>query len=203
MTLNLIKTTYSSLDSTARCVLSLLNEPFFFVRMQNTLYMNKRMKGIRNLTAAVETMWKYDYIENDEIMEEIDAAYDTIKNTAGKKAAEQALNAWREMARESREAMAKAEALEWITTVYEKMTDADWDEIYAAGYSYDFVNEGLWRAFSKLHSDNPDYPGYRDWSGNARKAAFVYGYQLGARQQRRDTPFGHLSGCTPVNTSDK
>lgn len=185
MKLNLVKTTYADLGSTARCVLALRNKPFFFVRMQNTLYMNKSMKGIRKLTAAIETMWKYDFMANEEIMAEMDAAYDTISQTAGKEAAGQALKAWSEMAEESRNARAKAEALEWITTVYEKMTDADWDEMYAAGYSSSFIEDGLWRAFSQLHSDHPDRPGYRDWSGKASVAAFVYGYQIGKEAARK------------------
>lgn len=151
--------------------------------MQNTLYMNKSMKGIRKLTAAIETMWKYDFMANEEIMAEIDAAYDTISQTAGKEAANQALEEWSAMAKESREARAKVEALEWITTVYEKMTDADWDEMYAAGYSSSFIEDGLWRAFSQLHNDHPDRPGYRNWTGNARVAAFVYGYKLGAQRK--------------------
>lgn len=62
MELNLVKVTFDQLDSAARCVLALKEQPFFFIRMQNTLYMNKDMKGIRKITAAVETMWKYDCI---------------------------------------------------------------------------------------------------------------------------------------------
>lgn len=183
MTLNLVKTTYADLNGYARCFLALRNETFFFVRYQNVLYMNKDMKCARKLISAIETMWKYDDIATDEIMLEIDEAYGTISQIAGDKAAEQAIAAWKEMAEESCKARAKAEAMEWITTVYEKMTDADWDEMYAAGYSSSFIEDGLWRAFSQLRDDNPDHPGYRDWSRNASVAAFVYGYQLGAQRK--------------------
>ena len=183
MTLNLVKTTYAGLDSTARCVLDLQNKPFFFIRMRNTLYMNNRMKGIRKLTAAIKTMWKYDFMENEEIVAEIDAAYDTISQIAGKEAADQAYEEWSEMAKESRAAMAKAEALEWIATVYEKMTDDDWDKMFADGFSYRFIEDGLRDAFNQLHDDNPDRPDYRNCICNARVAAFVYGYQLGSQRK--------------------
>ena len=59
------------------------------------------------------------------------------------------------------------------------LTDEAWYEIYAAGYDSDLVSDGFWRAYSDLHNENKDHPKYRDWSDNARKAAFVYGYQLG------------------------
>lgn len=183
MELNLAKTTYEGLSSNARCVLALQNKPFFFVRMKNTLYMNKNMKGIRKITAALETMWKYDEVFNDEIMDEIDTARNTIEQAAGEKAADQAWKAWHEMAEESRIARAKADALEWIAAVYDKLDDPDWDEMYAAGYSDVFVDDGLWRAFSQLHDDHPDSRRYRNWSTSATKAAFVYGFQLGAQRR--------------------
>lgn len=181
MELKLVKTTYADLNSTARCVLALRNEPFFFVRMQDTLYMNKSMKGIRKVTAALETMWKYDYMENDEIMAEVDAAYDTIKNAAGEKAADKAWKAWGELAEESRKRRAKAEALEWIKTVYDKLDDPDWDEMYNAGFSHDFVEEGLWRAFDQLEEDDPERRKHRSFHDNDALAAFVYGFQLGRK----------------------
>lgn len=178
MELNLVKTTYEGLSSAAR--FALRNEPFFFVRMQNTLYMNKSMKGIRKVTAALETMWKYDHVANDEIMAEVDAAYKAIVQAAGEKAAAQAWEAWGEMAEESRIARAKAEALNWIAAVYEKLDTPDWAEMYAAGYSPHFVEDGLWRAFSQLEKDQR---GYRNWAGHASVAAFVYGFQMGARHR--------------------
>lgn len=183
MKLNLVKTTYAELDGALRCILGWQNKPFYFIRMKDTLYMNKNMKGIRKITAALETMWKYDYTENEEIMDEVDAAYNTIVQADGEEAAGQAWKAWHDMAEESRIARAKADALEWIAAVYDKLDDPDWDEMYAAGYSDVFVDDGLWRAFSQLSDDHPDCPGYRDYGRNARKAAFVYGFQMGAQRK--------------------
>lgn len=179
MTLNLVKTTDTDLDSTARFVLALRNKPFFFVRCQHILYMNQSMGGDEKLVEAIETMWKYDCISTDEIGAEVDTAYGTIVQIAGKEAARQAYDAWHEMAAESRQRRATADALEWIANKYEVMGDAQWDEIYAAGYSSDFVNEGLWRAFSQLEEQKPDDPRYRHWIDNSIKAAAVYGFCLG------------------------
>lgn len=183
MKLNLVKTTYAELDGALRCILEWQKKPFYFIRMRNTLYMNKRMKGIRKITAALETMWKYDEVTTDEIMDEVDAAREVIEQAAGEEAAYQAWKAWHDMAEESRISRAKADALEWIAAVYDKLDDPDWDEMYAAGYSDYFVNDGLWQAFSQLHDDHPDRPGYRDYGRNARKAAFVYGFQMGKQRK--------------------
>lgn len=186
MELNLVKTTYAELDGALRCILGWKNKPFFFIRMKDTLYMNKNIKGIRKITAALETMWKYDEVVNDEIMDEIDTARNTIEQAAGEEAADQAWRAWHDMAEESCIARAKADALEWIAAVYGKLDDSDWDEMYAAGYSHYFVEDGLWRAFSQLSDNHPDCPGYRDYGRNARIAAFVYGFQMGS-QHRAET----------------
>ncbi|MGM9628214.1 MAG: hypothetical protein ACI3V4_09015 [Faecousia sp.] len=185
MTLNLVKTTYADLDSTARCVLALRNKPFFFVRMQSTLYMNKNMKGVRKLTAAIETMWKYDFMANEEIMAEVDAAYDTISQIAGKEAASQAFEAWSEMADESRKARASEKAIEWVTTVYETMSEEAWDEICAAGYDSIFVRHGLSQAFWNLRDQHPNSPKYKENFKNWADAAFVYGYQIGKEAAKK------------------
>lgn len=183
MKLNLVKTTYSELDGALRCILVWQKKPFFFIRMKDTLYMNKNMKGVRKITAALETMWKYDEVTTDDIMYEVDTARNTIEQAAGEEAAFQAWKAWHEMASESRIARAKADALEWIAAVYEKLDDPDWDEMEAAGYSSDFVDEGLWRAFSQLEKEHPESCRHRSFSGSATNAAFVYGFQLGANRK--------------------
>lgn len=181
MTLNLVKTTCADLDRAARCALDLRNKPFFFIRCQGTLYMNQNLNAAAELADAIKTMWKYDCISNEEIEAEFDTAYTTIARIAGEEASRQAHSAWREMAEESRQRRAKAEALEWIASQYEAMDDARWDELHAAGYSSDFVHEGLWRAFSQLEKQNPGNPRYRDWIANSIKAAAVYGFHLGMR----------------------
>ena len=183
MKLNIVKTTFAELDGGARCILALENAPFFFIRIRGVLYMNKSMKGIRKVMAAVTTMWKYDFMETQEIMDEVDAAYDIVRQTAGDRAASQLVKAWGEAAKESREARAVEKAREWITTTVEALTDEDWEEMTAAGYDSTFVDHGLWRAYSDLHNENRDRPAYRDWSNNARRAAFIYGYYLGKAAQ--------------------
>ena len=178
MELNLIKTTSAELPGGARCILALKNEPFFFIRFHGVLYMNKDMKGVRKIAQAIATMWKYDRMETQEIMDQVDAAYDVIEQTAGAPAARQLWKEWGGAAEDSRKAKAVANAREWIATTMESMSDEAWDEIYAAGFDHDLVSDGFWRAYSDLSNENKNHPAYRDWNENARRAAFVYGFYL-------------------------
>lgn len=179
MELNMVKTTNEGLDSTARCVLALRNEPFYFVRCNGVLYMNKGMKQTRKITEAVRSMWQYDFMETQEIMDEVDAAYDVVRQAAGDKAARQLCKAWSEAADESRQRKAVQAATAWISDNLDNMTDEDWEELSGAGYDALFVQHGLFRAFSNLHDKHPDSPHYREYFKNWAEAAFVYGYQLG------------------------
>ena len=179
MELNIVKTTHEGLDSGARCVLALRNEPFYFIRCRGVLYMNKGMKNTRKITDAVRIMWQYDFMENQEIMDEVDGALDTVKQAAGKKAADQLWEAWHEAAQESRKRKAVQAAAAWISDNLDNMTDDDWDEIIDAGYDSTFVQHGLFRAFCDLRDKHPDSYRYREYFKNWVEAAFVYGYQLG------------------------
>ena len=179
MELNMVKTTHDCLDSGARYVLALRNEPFFFIRCRGVLYMNKCLKNARKITEAVRIMWQYDFMENQEIMDEVDGAFDTVKQAAGDKAADQLWQAWHEAAQESRQRKAVQAAATWISDDLDNMTDDDWDELAVAGYDSTFVQHGLFRAFCDLRDKNPDSPRYRDYFKNWAEAAFVYGYQLG------------------------
>lgn len=179
MELNLKKMTASELDSGARFVLALINEPFYFIRYWGVLYMNKSMKNTRKITEAVRAMWQYDFMETQEIMDEVDAAVDTVRQVAGKKAADQLWKAWHEAAQESRQQKAVQAAAAWISDNLDNMTDDDWDELSDAGYDSLFVQHGLFRAFCDLRDKYPDSFRYRDYFKNWAEAAFVYGYQLG------------------------
>lgn len=179
MELNMVKVTSDCLDSGARCVLALRNEPFYFIRCQGVLYMNKGMKQTRKITEAVRVMWQYDFMETQEIMDEVDLAYDVVRLAAGKKAADQLRKAWHEAAQESRQRKAVQAAAAWISDTLGNMTDDDWDELSDAGYDSTFVQHGLFRAFCDLRDKYPDSPHCREYFKNWAEAAFVYGYQLG------------------------
>lgn len=179
MELNMVKTTNEGLNRTARCVLALRNEPFYFIRCNGVLYMNKGMKQTRKITEAVRAMWQYDFMETQEIMDEVDLAFGVVQLAAGKKAADQLWKAWHEAAQESRQRKAVQAAAAWISDNLDNMTDDDWDELAAAGYDSTFVQYGLFRAFCDLRDKNPDAPRYREYFKNWAEAAFVYGYQLG------------------------
>ena len=179
MELNMVKTTNEGLNSTARCVLALRNEPFYFIRCNGVLYMNKGMKQTRKITEAVRAMWQYDFMETQEIMDEVDLAFGVVQLAAGKKAADQLWKAWHEAAQERRQRKAVQAATAWISDNLDNMTDEDWEELSGAGYDSLFVQHGLFRAFCNLRDENPDSPRYREYFKNWAEAAFVYGYQLG------------------------
>lgn len=179
MELNMVKTTNEGLNSTARCVLALINEPFYFIRCNGVLYMNKGMKQTRKIAEAVRALWQYDFMETQEIMDEVDLAVGVVQLAAGKKAADQLWKAWHEAAQESRQRKAVQAATAWIADNLDNMTDEDWDELSDAGYDSLFVQHGLYRAFCDLRDKHPDSYRYRDYFKNWAEAAFVYGYQLG------------------------
>ena len=141
--------------------------------------MNKDMKGMRELTAAVKTMWKYDRMDTEEAMEEIDAAYHAIEKNIGKEAAEQAYTAWRYAAKASCKARATEKAMKWLETVFETMTDEEWAEIEDAGADYCFIEEGLGTALWDLKKKFPDSLRYQEHAETTAMAAFVYGFKLG------------------------
>jgi hypothetical protein len=175
MKLELIKTTYADLPDGARAVLALKGEPFYAIRYLGPLYVNKDMPGFDDVVAAIEVMWK----ENCAYTDTVDKAYETISNVAGKQAAEQIACEWCSAAKQSREEEEDARAMEWVINVYEKMGVDTWDELCGLGYDSSMIDHGLWRAFSALHDKHRDDPRYKDWSLNARRASFLYGFLLG------------------------
>lgn len=179
MILNLVKTTYAELPNDARVILALQNKPFFAVCYRNNLYVNREMAKISEVTAAIETMWQYDYMATQEIMDTVGAAYNAIVQAEGETAAQQIYQEWSRRADQSRKAKAEKKAAEWIEEVYDKLDDEDWEEICNAGYDSEFVGHGLFRVFSDLQTKHPNSPKYKDYFGNARKAAFVQGFLLG------------------------
>ena len=179
MELNLVKTTYAELPNDARVILALQNKPFFVVSYHNNLYVNKKLARLSEVVAAIETMWKYDYMATQEILDTVDAAYNAIVQAAGEAAARQINQEWGRVAEQSRKAKAVKKAAEWITEVYDKLDDEAWEEIDNAGYNSEFVEHGLFRAFCDLLDKHPDSPHYKDYFKNWAKAAFVYGFLLG------------------------
>jgi hypothetical protein len=186
MILKLVKTTYSEANSTVRCILELMNKPFYFVRCRDILYMNKHMKDADKLIPALAAMWQYESCDGEaEEMARFDEAFYTIREIAGEEAAQQALGAWEEIAEDNRKAKAAAAAREWVAAVYEMLDDEAWSIMEAAGYDPWFVHHGLFREFSDLHDQYRDSPRYRDYLKNWADAAFVYGFQLGVQHSTK------------------
>lgn len=185
MELTIVKTTPAELTGDARIIVALSGKPFTFLGFRGKVLMNRNMKGIRKLTAALETMWKHDNMLTQEAMDEVDEAYDIIKQTAGDHAAHEAWDAWRRAAEESRKKKAKAAALAWIEAGSDDLDEHAWDVLYELGYDRDFVDHGLHDAYSELHDQHRDRPRYRNYLENWAHAAFIYGFQMGQRAADR------------------
>lgn len=183
MNLKIIKTTYEDLGVGSRLALEAYGEPFFFSLSNGALYVNKDMRGIRKALEVAATIWEYDLVGNDRIVEAFDSGYDLVRQAAGSLAADQLFQAWREAAESHRKARAVAQAREWISSVVEPMTDEELQEMSVAGYDSDFVDHGLWRAYYDLHDKNPKIRRYNDFTKNAIRAAVIYGYQLAKKAQ--------------------
>lgn len=178
MKLNLVKTTPDELPRDASFCLALQKKPFTFLWFQGEVLMNRNMKGIRKLTAALETMWKSDRM-TDDFAPEFDAAYEVITQMAGKDAAYQAWDAWRRDAEKSRKAKAKAAALEWIEAGNTDFDDDAWDLMHSLGHDSDFIDTGLSDAYWEMRDKYPDSQYYKNNFRLWARAAFAYGFRMG------------------------
>ena len=183
MELNLVKITSDELDSGARCVLALKNEPFFFLWYQGKILMNREMKSIRKITEAVRTMWKYVLCDDAAF----DSAYNTIKESAGDKAAYQAFRAWHTAVEEFRRKRGKAKAHSWYTDIYQKLDENTWNLVCASGYDDDFLL-GLLDAYYAARKGNETACKVRNESHT--RAVFAYAFMGGMDAARKEATVG-------------
>lgn len=162
-----------------RVLLALRKQPFFFGLSSGTVYMNRDMGNAPQIAAAIETMWKHDHMRTDTALDEIDAAYDIIRQAVGDCAVRQIWEAWQEAAKESRRARAKEKALAWIAAGGPDLGDDSDDILSPLGYDFDMIETGLHDAYYELYQQNPNHPGYRHYFNCWAHAAFAYGFRLG------------------------
>lgn len=179
MELNLVKTTPGELPDDASFCVAITKHPFTFLWFRGCLLMNRNMKGIRKLTAAVETMWKYEDRMTEEAMAAVDAAYEIIRQTAGDHAAKQAWDAWWRDSSAIRKAKTKEKTLAWISAGNAMLTDEECDLLESCGYDYSLIDTGFFDAYRELREKNPNHPAYKDYFSCAARAAFAYGFRLG------------------------
>ena len=169
----------AEVPSAVRVLLTLRKQPFFFGLSNGTVYMNQDIKNAPQIVAAIETMWKHDHMMTDADIDEIDAAYEIIRQAVGDCAVRQIWAAWLEQAKESRRARAKEKALAWIAAGGPDLGDNSDDLLVPLGYDYDLIETGLHDAYYELHIQNPDHFRYREYSRCWAHAAFAYGFRLG------------------------
>lgn len=160
---------YKDLPNTAKAALDLLGRPFYLFRYFDKLYINEDLTALGGVVEAIEAMWRHDRIENDDQLACVDNAYSQIEQIAGREAAQQIQNEWREAAKRSRRVKAEQAAIAWADSVYKALGDDEWEEMSAAGYDWDLVCLGLPKAADSLG---------RESRKTLAEAAFVYGYQL-------------------------
>ena len=177
LTLNQIRS--DEAPAGVRVLLALRKQPFFFGLSNGTVYMNRDMENAPQIVAAIETMWKHDHMRTESAMDEIDAAYDIIRQAAGDCAVRQIWEAWQEQAKESRKARAKEKALAWIAAGNAELGDNSDDFLETLGYDYDLIETGLHDAYYELSVQNPNHPRYRHYFRCWAHAAFAYGFRLG------------------------
>lgn len=178
MELKLVTITSDQLDSAARCILALKNEPFFFLWYQGKVLMNREMKDSRRITEAVRTMWKCVLCDDPAF----DAAYNTIKKSAGDKAAYQAFRAWHDAVEAFRRERGKAEAHGWYTDIYQKLDEDTWNLMYANGYNADFLL-GLLDAYYAARKGNET--AFKVCNESHARTVFAYAFMCGMEAARK------------------
>lgn len=176
MKLKYILTTYDQLDSGARFVQKLTGEPFHVMYYRGTVLINREVPHLDKVLQALEQWWAAE-----DSPETWDRSFQIISKAAGKTAALQCNQAWREATTDRRKKETAAAAARWIDTVFNEVDLDAWDALCDQGY-----DEGLLEAITTEFFERQKAGGFQQresWLNQGRKAAFLYGYQLGQAAQ--------------------
>lgn len=176
MKLKYILTTYDQLDGGARFVQKLSREPFYVMYYQGTVLINREIPHLDKVLQALEQWWAAE--DSPEIW---DRSFGIISKAAGKTAALQSNQAWREATIVRRKKETAAAAAQWIDTVFEAVDLDAWDDLCDRGY-----DGGLLEAITNEFFKRQNAEGFQQcesWLSLGRKAAFLYGYQRGQAAQ--------------------
>lgn len=138
MELKYILTTYDQLDDGARFVQKLTGEPFCVLRYRGIVLINREIHHQGKVLQALEQWWASE--DSPEIW---DRSFNIINKAAGKTAALQCNQAWREATTDRRKKETAAAAARWIDTVFGAMDLDAWDKLCDRGY-----DEGLLEAIA-------------------------------------------------------
>lgn len=176
MNLKYILTTCDQLDGGARFVQKLSREPFHVMYYQGTVLINREIPHSGKVLQPLEQWWAAE--DSPEIW---DRSFEIISKAAGKTAALQCHQAWREATMDRRKKETAAAAARWIDTVFEAVDLDGWDELCNRGY-----DGGLLEAITTEFFERQKAGGFQQresWLNQGRKAAFLYGYRLGQAAQ--------------------
>lgn len=139
MKLKYILTTCDQLDGGARFVQKLSCEPFHVMYYQGTVLINREVPHQDKVLHALEQWWAAE-----DSPETWDRSFEIISKAAGKTAALQCNQAWREATTDRRKKETAAAAARWIDTVFETVDLDAWDDLCDQGYDEGLL--GLLRA---------------------------------------------------------
>lgn len=178
MKLNLVKANINTIPDGSRIVLSLRKQPFFFAYRKDVLYVNEDLADLGKIIPAIENLWECTGADPTEASSAaIDTAYDLIADLQGSEAASQLSSAWHSAATEYSKRKSKEEARTWLETVYEHLTEEQYDAMEDAGFKSRVVDDGMWMAMEAKYREGAlEYEHYLSVS---RHAAGVYGFLLG------------------------
>lgn len=169
-------TTYDQLDGGARLVQNLSREPFCVMYYRGTVLINQESPYLDKVLQALEQWWA-----SEDSLEIWDRSFEIISKAAGKTAALQCHQAWREATTDRRKKETAAAAARWIDTVFNEVDLDAWDALCDQGY-----DEGLLEAITTEFFERQKAEGFQQresWLSLGRKAAFLYGYRLGQAAQ--------------------
>lgn len=176
MELKYVLTTCDQMDDGARFVQRLCHEPFHVMYYRGIVLIDQGIPHLHKVLQALEQWWGSE--DSPEIW---DRSFEIISKAAGKTAALQCYEAWREVTKERRKKETAAAAAQWIDTVFEAVDLDAWDDLCDQGY-----DEGLLEAITSEFFERQKAEGFQQcesWLSLGRKAAFLYGFRLGQATQ--------------------
>lgn len=178
MKLNIVKANINTIPDASRVYLSILKEPFYFTYYKGVLYVNEDLADLEKIIPTIENLWECTSADPTEASSTaIDTAYDLIADLQGSKAASQLSSTWHSAATEYSKRKSKEEARTWLETVYEHLTEDQYDAMEDAGFKSRIVDDGMWMAMEAMYREGAwEYEHYLSVS---RHAAGVYGFLLG------------------------
>lgn len=186
MKLNIVKANINTIPDASRAYLSILKEPFYFTYYKGVLYVNEDLADLEKIIPTIENLWECTSADPTEASSTaIDTAYDLIADLQGNEAASQISSTWHSAATEYSKQKSKEEARTWLETVYEHLTEEQYDAMENAGFKSRIVDNGMWMAMEAMYREGAWK--YEHYLSVSRHAVGVYGFLLGMEYGKKSS----------------